>query len=83
MIYLVLLAQPIVSLPDESWVGFEALVRWQDGARQRQPAEFLPPAEETGQIVAVGAWVPVSYTHLRAHETVLELVCRLLLEKKK
>ena len=24
----------------------------------------------------------VSYTHLRAHETVLELVCRLLLEKK-
>eukprot|EP00656_Telonema_subtile_P050877 TRINITY_DN6705_c0_g1_i3.p1 TRINITY_DN6705_c0_g1~~TRINITY_DN6705_c0_g1_i3.p1 ORF type:complete len:2087 (+),score=541.59 TRINITY_DN6705_c0_g1_i3:135-6395(+) len=27
--------------------------------------------------------VPVSYTHLRAHETVLDLVCRLLLEKKK
>ena len=24
-----------------------------------------------------------SYTHLRANETVLELVCRLLLEKKK
>ena len=24
----------------------------------------------------------VSYTHLRAHETVLDLVCRLLLEKK-
>ena len=27
--------------------------------------------------------VSVSYTHLRAHETVLDLVCRLLLEKKK
>eukprot|EP00831_Metopus_contortus_P017591 TRINITY_DN17430_c0_g1_i1.p1 TRINITY_DN17430_c0_g1~~TRINITY_DN17430_c0_g1_i1.p1 ORF type:complete len:327 (-),score=97.69 TRINITY_DN17430_c0_g1_i1:8-988(-) len=27
--------------------------------------------------------VPVSYTHLRAHETSLHLVCRLLLEKKK
>ena len=27
--------------------------------------------------------VPVSYTHLRAHETVLDIVCRLLLEKKK
>ena len=26
---------------------------------------------------------PVSYTHLRAHETVLDLVCRLLLEQKK
>ena len=27
--------------------------------------------------------VAVSYTHLRAHETVLDLVCRLLPEKKK
>ncbi|HCK82143.1 MAG TPA: NADH-quinone oxidoreductase subunit J, partial [Candidatus Competibacteraceae bacterium] len=27
--------------------------------------------------------VLVSYTHLRAHETVLDLVCRLLLEKNK
>ena len=25
---------------------------------------------------------PVSYTHIRAHETVLDLVCRLLLDKK-
>ena len=31
-----------------------------------------------------GFWgMAVSYTHLRAHETVLDLVCRLLLEKKK
>src|SRR5665811_2517726 len=30
-----------------------------------------------------GAPEAVSYTHLRAHETVLDLVCRLLLEKKK
>src|SRR5664280_3453209 len=30
-----------------------------------------------------GNVIPVSYTHLRAHETVLDLVCRLLLEKKK
>ena len=34
----------------------------------------------TLQALAGGA---VSYTHLRAHETVLDLVCRLLLEKKK
>ena len=27
--------------------------------------------------------LPVSYTHLRAHETVLDIVCRLLLENKK
>ena len=30
-----------------------------------------------------GCIIPVSYTHLRAHETVLDLVCRLLLEKQK
>ena len=34
---------------------------------------------ETGYTYAT----PVSYTHLRAHETVLDLVCRLLLAKKK
>src|SRR5660398_240711 len=30
-----------------------------------------------------GTYGPVSYTHLRAHETKANLVCRLLLEKKK
>ena len=33
--------------------------------------------------VEQGDRAAVSYTHLRAHETVLDLVCRLLLEKKK
>src|SRR5450756_2825166 len=32
---------------------------------------------------AVATNIPVSYTHLRAHETRHDLVCRLLLEKKK
>ena len=36
--------------------------------------------ELNGHILDIGS---VSYTHLRAHETVLDLVCRLLLEKKK
>ena len=37
-----------------------------------------------GTASAMGEGVSaVSYTHLRAHETVLDLVCRLLLEKKK
>ena len=37
------------------------------------------------QVVVCGALLTaaVSYTHLRAHETVLDLVCRLLLEKNK
>ncbi|WP_460413906.1 hypothetical protein [Staphylococcus aureus] len=29
-----------------------------------------------------GMYTPVSYTHLRAHETLSDLVCRLLLEKR-
>src|SRR5450756_3200272 len=34
------------------------------------------------RVVALNS-APVSYTHLRAHETRHDLVCRLLLEKKK
>ena len=37
-------------------------------------------AQIRNNITSIGS---VSYTHLRAHETVLDLVCRLLLEKKK
>ena len=33
-------------------------------------------------VIGEGGVKAVSYTHLRAHETVLDLVCRLLLEKK-
>ena len=39
-----------------------------------------PLLSQTGTLV--GSVAAVSYTHLRAHETVLDLVCRLLLEKK-
>ena len=38
---------------------------------------------ESGEILFSRGADTVSYTHLRAHETVLDLVCRLLLEKKK
>src|SRR5659263_770174 len=37
---------------------------------------------EKGKYLLLG-FEPVSYTHLRAHETRHDLVCRLLLEKKK
>ena len=46
--------------------------------------EYLLIKEADGAQLPLGqAPGPVSYTHLRAHETVLDLVCRLLLEKKK
>src|SRR5665811_78620 len=43
----------------------------------------LLAGEAVGIFKGEGGNDPVSYTHLRAHETVLDLVCRLLLEKKK
>mgnify|MGYP003381572601 CR=1 FL=1 len=39
------------------------------------------PAVRRRVLYALARWRAVSYTHLRAHETVLDLVCRLLLEK--
>ena len=42
----------------------------------------IPPFASELQQITVNI-AAVSYTHLRAHETVLDLVCRLLLEKKK
>jgi EAL domain-containing protein (putative c-di-GMP-specific phosphodiesterase class I) len=49
--------QPIVALDNFSLRGFEALVRWQHPTRGLiSPMDFIPVAEETGQIVAVGQW---------------------------
>ena len=44
--------------------------------------EFATPVTVPEGLSVGGNYDPVSYTHLRAHETVLDLVCRLLLEKK-
>ena len=52
-------------------------------ATYEENLEKLRQAVGKAGLTTVGEPVPVSYTHLRAHETVLDLVCRLLLEKKK
>ena len=52
----------------------------------RKPNRAVPNAVENTINAVVKAFmdpISVSYTHLRAHETEADLVCRLLLEKKK
>jgi diguanylate cyclase (GGDEF)-like protein/PAS domain S-box-containing protein len=50
--------QPIIDLATRQLTGFEALVRWQNPQRGMvSPAEFISLAEETGLILALGAWV--------------------------
>ena len=46
------------------------------------PGVFSSQKVDKGSL-ALCELMPVSYTHLRAHETPEHLVCRLLLEKKK
>ncbi|WP_272699854.1 putative bifunctional diguanylate cyclase/phosphodiesterase [Desulfovibrio sp. Fe33] len=50
--------QPIVNLADGSLYGFEALARWNHPERGLVgPGEFIPIAEETGQVVRLGSQI--------------------------
>src|SRR5678815_6119708 len=54
--------------------------------RPTYSATYKAALDENNNLIAYhvkAGGIPVSYTHLRAHETPEHLVCRLLLEKKK
>ena len=84
------LAQRIAEVPRDRApraVDIETLYRlWEQQGRNLSAVERAVYGYDGGQAHYWAAesvnQAPVSYTHLRAHETVLELVCRLLLETK-
>ncbi len=50
--------QPIFEIKSRVLAGFEALLRWKHPERgQVRPDVFIPIAEQTGLILALGAWV--------------------------
>jgi EAL domain-containing protein (putative c-di-GMP-specific phosphodiesterase class I) len=50
--------QPIINLAQNRIVSSEALIRWRKpGVGLILPAEFIPLAEKTGLIIALGDWV--------------------------
>jgi len=63
--------QPQISLQDGRVIGAEALLRWfHPELGFISPAEFIPIAEESGQILAVGEWV-LRTTAKKAQEWVM------------
>lgn len=51
------LFQPIVASDSTRIAGAELLLRWRPPGGEVSPAVFIPIAETTGSIVAIGAWV--------------------------
>jgi diguanylate cyclase (GGDEF)-like protein/PAS domain S-box-containing protein len=50
--------QPIVDMNSRHLVGVEALMRWRHPTRGLvSPGDFIPLAEETGQIIAMTQWI--------------------------
>mgnify|MGYP003381562313 CR=1 FL=1 len=81
-----MIRRPPISTLDRSPAASDVYKRQEvvDPGNVDQPVDGAKPLNPPAEAVLAHPLpvVAVSYTHLRAHETVLDLVCRLLLEKK-
>ena len=75
--------QEMIEKTNEELAGFAALLESQGVKVHRpEPQDFSQAVRTPDFDIQNQYCAAVSYTHLRAHETSLHLVCRLLLEKK-
>ena len=59
--------QPLIDLKSGEVTGFEALARWTHADRgEISPVEFIPVAEESGLILALGRWAMDKAAHTLA-----------------
>lgn len=72
--------QPRVRVSDNTVNGYEALIRWNHPDKGLvSPAEFIPVAEETGQIIYLGSWVlfdackQCAKWHAKGHKTTVSV----------
>src|SRR5665647_3653766 len=93
------LVEEMLSEAKKAWlvaiaVGFEKETKFVFSSRRHPLEELNQLVQKGGSPIGLllfdkenstiqGSYRPVSYTHLRAHETDSYLVCRLLLETKK
>ena len=87
LFFFLMIRRPPRSTLDRSSAASDVYKRQDEGdiARVHTPAAVTEQCRRrhAQEPSGGGGGTPVSYTHLRAHETVLDIVCRLLLEKTK
>jgi len=68
-----LFAQPKIDLSSQRVCGAELLIRWRHDDAYIYPSDFIPVAEESGLIVAIGNWVIEESFRLLQHYRITDI----------